>query len=492
MIRDMRVGIIAIQHESNTFLPAPTDINAFRARGQLATGPRVRELYGQAHHEVGGFFQGLEEANIDAAGILLACAMPGGAIPSMTLDEIIDLMFRELAAAGRLDGLLVAPHGAAVSVAHRDADGHWLSLLRAKVGPHVPIICTLDPHANLSQRMIDACNATIAYRTNPHLDQRDVGLQAARLMARTLRREIKPTQACALPPVAINIERQLTSAEPCQSLYALADEVLKRPGVLSDSVILGFPYADVAEMGSAFIVVTDNDPALAQRSAHELSQYLLIHRDRFVGELIDIGAALDRAADLRGPVGLLDMGDNVGGGSPADGTLIAHALHRRRIKSLVCLYDPQAVRQAHASGAGAKAVLRMGGKTDPLHGPPLELPVVVRSFHDGIFEEREARHGGIPRFDMGPSVVVEADSGLTALLFSHRIPPFSLGQITSCGLHPSDFRAIVIKGVHGPVAAYAPVCTRLIRVNTPGVTTADMNQLSYRHRRRPLFPFENI
>jgi microcystin degradation protein MlrC len=196
----MRVGLIAIQNESNTFLPTPTSMTVFR-NGHLLTGPRMREVYGESFHELGGFFQGLDEAKIDAVPLLLAWAVPGGAIPAETFDAILDMMFRELADAGPLDGLLVAPHGAAVSAVHHDADGHWLTLLRQKAGRQMPIVCTLDPHANVSQRMIDACNATVAYRTNPHIDQRDVGLQAARLMARTLRKEIKPTQACALPPI---------------------------------------------------------------------------------------------------------------------------------------------------------------------------------------------------------------------------------------------------------------------------------------------------
>jgi microcystin degradation protein MlrC len=487
----MRIGIIAIQNESNTFLPSPTTLDVFR-QGHLIVGERIRDVYGEAYHEIGGFFQGLDEAGMQAVPLLMAWAVPGGTIPAETLDAIVEMMFKSLAEAGPLDGLLVAPHGAAVSERHRDADGHWLSLLRQRVGPEIPIICTLDPHANVSHRMIDACNASITYRTNPHLDQRNVGLEAARLMVRTLRGEIKPTQAVALPPVAINIERQLTASAPCRPLYERADVILKRPGVLSDSIILGFPYADVAEMGSGFIVVTDNDPADAQRHADELEKYLFDHRDEFIGNLIEIDDAIEQAKTLRGPVCLLDMGDNVGGGSPADGTLLAHSLHRHRIKSLVCLYDPEAVAHAHVAGAGATVALKMGGNTDPLHGPPLHLRVTIRSFHEGIFTESQPRHGGTPKYDMGATAIVESESGLTLLLFSKRIPPFSLGQITSCGIRPRDFRMIVAKGVHAPVAAYAPVCPEMIRVNTPGFTTADMGRLNYRHRRRPLFPFESI
>ena len=115
----------------------------------------------------------------------------------------------------------------------------------------MPIIATLDPHANLSREMVDACDALIAYRTNPHLDQQARGLEAAALMARALRGQVRPRLAAAFPPLAINIERQQTSEPHCRPLYELADAMLRQPGVLSNSILLGFPYSDVAEMGSA-------------------------------------------------------------------------------------------------------------------------------------------------------------------------------------------------------------------------------------------------
>ena len=185
------------------------------------------------------------------------------------------------------------------------------------------------------------------------------------------------------------------------------------------------------------------------------------------------------------------MGDNVGGGSPADGTVLAHALHVQRAgPSFVCLFDPQSTRQAIDAGANVRITLRMGGKTDMLHGAPLEAAITVKSLHDGHFTEPAARHGGRSQFDMGPTAIVGTDSGLTIMLTSQRVFPASLVQLTSCGLDPSTFRIIVAKGVHAPVGAYGQVCRTMIRVNTPGVTTADMTTLDYRHRHRPLFPFE--
>src|SRR5687767_7492810 len=213
----MRVGVLSIQHESNTFLPAHTTLAHFK-QDRFLIGEAVRTSQAEAHHEVGGFFEGLDRERIDAVPLLMAVAVPSGVVTRETLNELVGISFEQIGRAGPLDGILVAPHGAAVAQDHPDMDGYWLTLLRMRVGPEVPIICTLDLHANVSQAMVDASDAMISYRSNPHLDQRQRGVEAATLMARTLRREIRPTQAAAIPPLVINIERQLTFAEDRKSV----------------------------------------------------------------------------------------------------------------------------------------------------------------------------------------------------------------------------------------------------------------------------------
>jgi microcystin degradation protein MlrC len=486
-----RVGVIALQHESNTFLHEPTTLAHFQ-QDVLLTGEAVREKFAGTHHEVGGFFAGLADEGIEAVPVFAARALPFGPIAPDAANILGSYLTATLDGAGRLDGLLVAPHGAAVAEAEPDFDGLWLTKLRERFPRPFPIIGTLDLHANLSPRMVAACDALIAYRSNPHLDQHDRGREAARLMARTLRGEVRPVCAAAFPPLAANIERQATAEPHWRPLLELADDQLAQPGVLSNSLVYGFPYADVPEMGSAVVAVTDYDPHRADRLASELACAWWDRRADFAGELISVEDAVRRATSLTGPVCLLDMGDNVGGGSPGDGTILADALLRHRLGPvLVVIFDPESVWHAEAAGVGNRLRLRVGGKTDRQHGRPIEREFVVRGLSDGRFEESQVRHGGIRAYDQGRSAVVEtADGLLTLLLTGRRMAPFSLGQLTSCGIDVSKFRAVVAKGVHAPVAAYAPVCLHLIRVNTPGVTTADMASLDYRYRRRPLYPFE--
>ncbi len=486
----MQVGIIALLHESNTFISLPTTFEHFQ-QNWLLTGEDVRRSVADTHHETGGFFEGLKRAGIETVPIFASRAVPFGTIAANAFARLLEILFDELRRAGPLDGLLVAPHGATVSEKHPDADGYWLAELRRRVGPQMPIIGTLDPHGNLSPEMVGACNALVAYRSNPHLDQRARGIEAATLMARTLKGEMRPTMAAALPPMAINIERQCTEEPHCQPLYELADEMARRPRVLSNSIMLGFPYADVAEMGSSVIVVTDNDQSLARELAIELGGAMWKRRADFEAQLLGIDEALDRAATLEGPICLLDMGDNVGGGSPGDGTLLAHAIRRRKMAdSFVSLYDPESAALAKNAGVGRRLNLRVGGKTDDRHGAPFEDEFAIVGLYDGKFNEPQPRHGGFTHCDQGPTAVVRTDDGLTVMLTSRRMPPFSIRQLTSCGIDPAAFYILVAKGVNAPVAAYQPVCRHLIRVNTPGCTSADMNSFDYQHRRRPMFPFE--
>jgi microcystin degradation protein MlrC len=488
----MRVGIIALQHESNTFLSTPTTLADFE-QGALLTGEAIRREYGNAFHEVGGFFAGLDSEHIEAVPIFLAWALPGGIVEAHALEKLLEAMLVELKAAGTLDGVLVAPHGAGVAENAPDMDGAWLREVRSRVGPATPIVGTLDLHANLTEAMVRATDFLMAYRTNPHLDQRDRGRDAARVIARILRHELRPTQAAAFPPLAINIERQSTAASPCKECYEALDDMLDDRRVLSNSLLLGFPYADVREMGTSILVITNDEPELARQLADDFAEYLRLRQHDFAGHVIEVPASIEIAVNLPGPVCLLDMGDNVGGGAPGDGTVLLRGLCSAGVeRAFVCLHDPESVQQAVKAGIGARLSMQLGGKIDPRQGEPITTMVRVRGLYDGQFTEHEPRHGGRTHYDMGTTAVVQLQDGPTVMLTSRRAAPFSLEQLKCCHVDPRDFQIIVAKGVHAPVAAYAPVCPTLLRVNTPGVTTADMTQLEYVNRRRPMFPFEEI
>ena len=487
----MRVGIIALLQESNTFISGKTSLEHFK-QDVLLSGEEMREYFADAPHEISGFFQGLKKAGIEAVPIFAARAYPNGIIEAETFDQLVENILAGLSTAGALDGILAAPHGATVAENHSDADGYWLGKVRDFFGPDKPIIATLDLHANLSRAMVDATDALIAYRTNPHLDQLETGLRAADLMARTLSGSVYPTQAAALPALAINIQNQNTAEYPMSSFYDQINAASNSPDVISHSILLGFPYADVVEMGSSAVIVTDDQPEQAQEMAWAIEHKFLAEKDEFEPEFISVETAIKQIyAAPESRFTLLDMGDNVGGGSPADSTILLHALHEKKAAdSFVCIFDPDAVKATSSVEIGSSIDLSIGGHTDDQHGTPLNCSAELLSLHVGKFSESQARHGGFTDFDQGATAIVKCSSGVTVMLTSKRVPPFSLAQFTSCDLDPLDFRVFVAKGVIAPQAAYREVSDHFILVNTPGATCADMTQLEFKNRRQPMFPFE--
>src|SRR5439155_9981417 len=169
-----------------------------------AFGPALVGEWADAHHEVGGFIAGVRAGGDEAVPLVMAWATPSGPVADAVLDEITGYLIDELRRQ-RPDGLLLALHGAMVAESHLDADGEVLVRLRGALGPDFPIVVTLDLHGNLSQRLIDHCDASVAYRTNPHVDQRDCGLRAAEILRRMLRGAVRPRQALAKPPMLVNI-----------------------------------------------------------------------------------------------------------------------------------------------------------------------------------------------------------------------------------------------------------------------------------------------
>lgn len=487
----MRVAILGFLHESNTFLSAPTRYEDFE-RASLTRGDAMVARWTGAHHELGGMIAGCRATQLEIAGGMATFAIPSGTIAADAYERLAGDLIASLKKAFPVQGLLVALHGATVSAQYPDADGEILRRIRQIVGPDLPVVVTLDLHANISAAMVRDSTALICYRTNPHLDQWERGQEAALLLARILCGEVQPVQAMAAPPLLIQISRQYTAEAPARLLYEKLNEVLLWPGILSASIAMGFYYSDVAEMGASFVAVADRDPALAERAARFLAAFAWKNRYSFRAELPDAAAAVQQAIQSpKKPVVLLDIGDNIGGGSSADSTILFHEVQRQGVRNaLVVLYDPEAVQQCLRAGVRSEVELEVGSKADKRHGCPVVIKGRVRTLSDGVFVETEVRHGGWGGGDQGITALVETGEGHSIVLTSQRMSPMSLEQILSLGIHPERKEILIVKGVVAPRAAYEPIAGEIILVGTPGVTEDDPQAFSYKCRRKPLFPLE--
>ena len=474
------LAIGGIMHESNTFNPIPTDSGAF---SQTFAGNLVR-VWGESHHEMGGFIQGAETHGYTTYPTLMAAATPAGRVTDDAFNRLTEIFIQHLKAAPKHEGLLLALHGAMVVESYPDGDGEVLRRLRDAFGSDYPIVVTLDQHANVSEQMVADSTALVIYKTTPHIDQRQRGLQAAELMMRILRDEIAPTQALAKPPMLLNIRYHVTDAPPMAPILAAARALETDPSVLVANVAVGYPYADVYEAGPSFVVTTDGDPQRAQLEADRLSGMLWEVRDQLTLDLP--GAADAVAAAIRSdqnPVILVEMGDNIGGGSPGDGTFLLAELVRQGAQGfVVVVYDPDVVHSCVQAGIGARVSVEVGGKVDSLHGSPVPIQGRVRLIHEGKFIETEPRHGGQRYHDQGLTCVLAVGESLVVLT-SRRQTPFSLQQLLSLGIHPSDMRMVVVKAAVAYRAAYEPIAGEIIEVDTPGLTAVNPLHFEYQNVR---------
>jgi microcystin degradation protein MlrC len=245
-------------------------------------------------------------------------------------------------------------------------------------------------------------------------------------------------------------------------------------------------------MGPSVIAVADRRRELAKAAAEELADRMWAVRHSLNVPCATPEEAVRQAAAAdRGPVILVDLGDNIGGGSAGDGTvLLAEILRQRATGAVVVLFAPEAVKECQRIGVGGRFAGKVGGAVDRLHGDPVEVAGRITGLHDGKWVETEARHGGRRHNDQGPTAVLALDRGNTLVLNSLQTPPFSLGQLTSLGIDPVHAKVIAVKAAVAYKAAYGPIAAEIIEVDTPGVTAVNPARFTYHHITRPMFPLD--
>lgn len=491
------IAVAGISHESDSFNPAKTGLADFGWPPQKIEREAWLEETGKQSTIPAGYIEGARRYDLDLRPTVLVSATPKGPVTDEAFDTMTAEMIRQIRAIGRIDGVLLALHGAMVVESHPHGDTETVRRVREAVGPHVPIVVTHDFHANIAPDIVKLSTALVTFKENPHIDTKERGLQAARIMADTVRGKVKPVQAVVKPPMIYNIVYQHTKRPPLLPIVEESRKLERNPKVLAASVSGGYQYADVPQVGPSVVVVTDNDPGLAQREAQRLSNMLWATREQLKLHLPEAAEAVKRAmAAQKFPVALIDMGDNIGGGSAGDSTFLLTELLRQKAQGwVVVIADPAAVQHAVRAGVGQPFDLDVGGKTDEFHGKPVRVRGVVKSLHLGKYIETEIRHGGGRYWDLGLSAVVAVEGSTRdlenlLLLTTERSSPNSIHQLISVGIYPERQKILTVKGAIAPRAAYEPIAAQIIEVDTPGLTAVNPARFTYKLARRPLFGLE--
>ncbi|HTM49254.1 MAG TPA: M81 family metallopeptidase [Bryobacteraceae bacterium] len=493
-----RIAIGGIVHETNTFNPKKTTLADFEtgiggANGILR-GPDIVKELANSNNTIAGFIEGAGRYGLDLYPTLMAGPQTIGTVIDAAFETLTGELTDRLRKAPKLDGILLFLHGTMVAESHPHADAEVVRRVRQAMGERIPIIVVHDFHANVSEEIVKMTTALITYKECPHLDAKDRGVQAARLMADVAGGKVKPVQALAKPPMLYNIIFHNTFAPPLKAITDESKRLEQNPRILAASVSGGYQYADIAAMGPSVIVVTDNDPALAKREADRLSGMLWALRDKLELKLpTPAGAVKAAMAGDKFPVVLMDTGDNIGGGSSGDSTfMLAELLAQKAQGWVMTIADKEAADAAYRAGVGQPFDQPVGGKTDRMHGEPVRVRGRVKLLYDGRFIEPAVRHGGGRYWDMGPSAVIEVDGSTRdlpnlLLLTPKRVIPFSLGQLTSAGIHPERQRILIVKGTVAPRAAYEPVAARIVEVDSGGVTAVNPKRFDFIHVRTGLW-----
>ena len=490
----MRVAVGGFWHETNTFNPLPTTRACFEAPpGRTWRGDAMASAFGGEQPVLTGFAEGLRLEGIAAIPTFFAMAGPYTGTMTDEAFEWVATTLVDMIREADAGGLLLHLHGAAVS------ESELLRRLRAVVGPNRPIITVNDAHANVGPAWIEAADVAMAYRMIPHLDMVDRGIDAARTMARILRREIRPVAVIRRPPILLKGGLMSMTEAPTQLLkppmYWLsrrAREIERDPRIIDVSINAGFGDADVPEAGLSIIVHADGDRDLAAAHADALAELAWSLRHGFDPALVvaPTADAVERAmATDDWPVVLADEGCNTAGGSPGDGTAILSELRDRGWPdAALFIHDPVALDTCLAAGIATEIDLDLGGRLDPSSGSPCRVAgrVVLLGSGQAFVGEAMSDPGRVAVLRCGQTDIVVSEYPTSQTSPAH---------FRRFGIEPCTTRIVVVQSAavfrHG-FEVVERVARTIIEVDTPGITNPDPRRFKYQHITRPVYPLDDL
>lgn len=489
-----RVLAARFMHETNTFSVVKTDLAAFRRR-EFHRDNEIPAAFRGTNSAFGATFEAADKYGWQLVHPVSTTATPSGLVTTEAFEAVVELIVRAAAEQGPIDGVLLHLHGAMVTEAHEDGEGVLLARLRAAIGPAVPVIVTLDLHANVTELMVEKSTALIAFRTYPHIDMYERAWQGADLLERTMRGEIKPKTILARAPLIFGLNQGRTQDGPMAELLKRADAHEAGGDALVVSVCAGFTRADIRDVGPTVTVTGDGDDPRLQAIATAFMDYAWETRDVSSIKLMPIPAVIAIARDGKPgdkPLVISDYTDNPGGGGYGDATALLKAMVEAELPDVAfhALYDPAAVQDALKHGLG-RATLTVGGKTDAsLGGGPLTLEGEITTISNGKFIAWGPMGGGVAR-DHGPSVVFRV-GGIDIVLITNSGQTNDLGQFTALGIDPTRYRTIALKSMHHFRAAFGPIARRIVEVDTGALCAEIYSEALFRKVRRPIHPLDRL
>jgi microcystin degradation protein MlrC len=478
-----RIAVGGFLHETNTFAPTKATYDAFLHGGgwpRLGTGADVLSVR-RINLGLAGFIEVAEAEGWDLVPTIFAGATPSAHVTEDAFERIAKVMIDSLASAGRLDAVYLDLHGAMVTEHLDDGEGEILARARKVIGNDIPLVVSLDLHANVTPEMVAHADALIAYRTYPHVDMADTGRACARHLALLLKTKQRLAKAFRQSPFLIPISWQCTNDQPAKGIYQKV-AALQNDAVPTLSFAFGFPAADFVHCGPS-IMAYGRTQADADAAADAIAALVESHEDDFDGKIYSpddgVRHAMELAKTATRPIVIADTQDNPGAGGDSDTMGMLRALVRNRAQRAATgvIYDPAAAKAAHAAGEGATVTLALGGKSGIPGDAPYQETFVVEKLSDGNFLAPGPFYGG-RMMKMGPSACLRIGD-VRAVVASHKTQLADQAMYRYVGIEPTEQKILVNKSSVHFRADFEPIAEKLLICAAPGAMPADTSVLPW-------------
>jgi len=492
----MRIAVGGFQHETNTFAPSMADFAAFAqadAWPALQRGKGLLTAFRDMNVPVAGFIAGAEASGHTLLPLIWCSATPSAHVTREAYERIVEMLLDDLGAAvaGGLDAVYLDLHGAMVTEHLEDGEGELLTRVRAIVGDGVPVVASLDLHANVTAEMVRGADALIAYRTYPHIDMAETGARAAAHLDAIFAGLPRQAKAFRKLDYLIPLTAQCTLIEPASHIYTdvakLDGALLGNGRVSSVSFTAGFPPADIKDCSPSVIAYADTQAA-AEEAAARIVREVAANEGRFREKLWQVreavAYAIANAGAGQGPIVLADTQDNPGAGGNGDTVGILRELLAQGAQraGLGVLYDPQSAQEAAAAGEGARLRLKLGAKTGGADEEPVDHEFEVVRVTDGEFLATGPFYGG-SRMSLGTTVRLRA-GGVEVVVASRKAQCADQAMLRHTGMEPARLAILAVKSSVHFRADFGPLAREVLVVESPGPNIADHTKLAFRHLRR--------
>ena len=476
-----RVAIGMIAHETNCFSAIPTPLSAWQER-IFAVGEDILKNNKGKRTNLGGFIEIAEREGWILLPTVAASAVPSAPTDAKTYAYLKGLLLEPLKNQ-KVDAVLLALHGAMVAEGVDDPELDIVNEVRKIVGD-VPIIITLDLHGNLQKEMVENCEGVFGYDTNPHIDLYERAVESAELLTRIFNEGLVTKTAIAHSPMSPPTINMRTGEGPMVPLFDKAREYEAQPGVYNVSVFGGFALVDTS-YASLSVVTTAKNRETAQKICDEIAEMAWANKEAFLKTLLQPAEALDRAETIWDdndprPIIIADVADNPGGGGSGDTTELLREMIKRNLpySCAALLWDPETVQRAIDVGVGNKAMFKLGGKTSPEYGSPIEAEAYVAALSDGNYTVYDPNARNDNKIGMAACLVV---GNVQIIVNSTRVACNSADMIRVLGVEPSKQRLLLIKSRGHFRASFQPMSKEIIEVDAPGAVTPNLSRYPFKH-----------